>query len=75
MNPRIREVTPSDDYKLKLVFTNGEQGIYDYSHLLNFGVFKELKDLHYFKQVKVWTAQLYGRMSKIFAPTPCISIQ
>ena len=29
MNPRIREVIPTDDYKLKLVFTNGESGVYD----------------------------------------------
>ena len=53
MNPRIKEVIPTDDYKLKIVFTNGERGIYDCSHLLDFGVFKELKDKNYFKQVKV----------------------
>jgi DUF971 family protein len=53
MNPRISEVAPADDYKLKLIFTNGERGIYDCSSLLNFGVFKELGDKNYFKQVKV----------------------
>jgi len=53
MNPRISEVAPADDYKLKLVFTNGEQGVYDCSSLLDFGVFKELGDKNYFKQVKV----------------------
>ena len=53
MNPRIKEVIPTDDYKLKIVFTNGERGVYDCSHLLDFGVFKELKDKNYFKQVKV----------------------
>ena len=53
MNPRIREAIPTDDYKLKLVFTNGERGIYDCSGLLNFGVFQELQDKNYFKQVKV----------------------
>lgn len=41
------------DYQLKLTFTNGEKGIYDCSHLLNFGVFQELKNHHYFNQVKV----------------------
>ena len=44
MNPRIKEATPINDYKLKLVFTNGEQGTYDCSQLLDFGVFKELRD-------------------------------
>jgi len=53
MNPRIIEVVPADDYKLKLTFTNGEQGIYDCSSLLDFGVFKELGDKNYFKQAKV----------------------
>lgn len=53
MNPSVRQVIPADDYKLVLVFTNGEQGIYDCSPLLNFGVFKELNDLNYFKQVQV----------------------
>ena len=41
MNPRISKAIPADDYKLKLVFTNGEEGIYDCSGLLNFGVFQE----------------------------------
>ena len=53
MNPRIKEVITTKDYKLKLTFTNGEKGIYDCSGLLNFGVFQELKDKSYFKQVRV----------------------
>ena len=53
MNPRIKEATPINDYKLKLVFTNGEQGTYDCSQLLDFGVFKELRDSAYFQQVTV----------------------
>ncbi|NKC15638.1 MAG: DUF2442 domain-containing protein [Gammaproteobacteria bacterium] len=53
MNPRVSSVKPTDDYKLKLHFDNGETGIYDCSGLLNFGVFQELKDVSYFKQVKI----------------------
>ena len=53
MNPRIAEVTPAENFKLKLVFSNGEKGLYDCSELLNFGVFKELQDSNYFNQVKV----------------------
>ncbi|MCX6582773.1 MAG: DUF2442 domain-containing protein [Candidatus Aminicenantes bacterium] len=53
MNPRISKVFPTDDYKLVLVFNNGERRIYDCSGLLNFGVFKELKNVGYFKQEKV----------------------
>jgi hypothetical protein len=53
MNPRVRRVSASSDYKLHLEFTNGELGFYDCSSLLDFGVFKELKDLNYFKQARV----------------------
>lgn len=53
MNPRIKKVIPKENYKLLLFFTNGEKGLYDCSALLNFGVFQELKNINYFKQVKV----------------------
>lgn len=53
MNPRVKEVFATNDYKLDLVFTDGERGTYDCRSLLDFGVFKELKDPSYFKQVKV----------------------
>jgi len=53
MNPRVNQVTATNDYKLRLVFTNGEQGVFDCTNLLNFGVFKELKSKFYFNQAKV----------------------
>jgi len=53
VNPRVTEVIPTDDYKLKLIFTNGEQGLYDCSNLLDFGVFQEFRNYNYFKQAKV----------------------
>lgn len=53
MNPRVKDVSASSDYKLHLVFTNGEHGVYDCSDLLDFGVFKELRNTSYFTQAKV----------------------
>ena len=53
MNPRVKKVSASNDYKLHIVFTNGENGVYDCSSLLGFGVFKELRNTSYFTQVKV----------------------
>ncbi len=53
MNPRVKDVIPIDNYCLQLTFSNGEQGVYDCSHLLTFGVFRELIDCAYFRQVKV----------------------
>ena len=53
MNPRVSKVSTTDNYQLSLVFINGEKGIYDCSNLLEFGVFKELKNKHYFNQVRL----------------------
>ena len=53
MNPRVKAVWVTDDYKLELLFTNDERGIYDCSHVLDFGVFRELQDKEYFKRAKV----------------------
>ena len=52
MNPRVTSVKVLKDYKLELVFSNGEVGIYDCTDLLDFGVFKELRDTSYFRQVQ-----------------------
>jgi len=53
MNPRVSEVIPLEDYKLMLIFTNKEKGIYDCAGLLDFGVFQELRDRSYFKKVRI----------------------
>ncbi len=50
MNPRVKAVKTRDNYKLEIIFSNGEVGIYDCTPLLNFGVFTELKDEDYFRQ-------------------------
>ena len=54
MNPRVKSVSAISGYKLRIQFNNGEEGIYDCTHLLDFGVFKELRDKSYFKQAKAW---------------------
>jgi len=53
MNPRVTEVSTTDDYRLNLIFTNGEKGVYNCSALLDFGIFRELKNLSYFHQARV----------------------
>jgi hypothetical protein len=53
MNPRVRAATAGDAYQLKLIFSNGEVGVYDCSPLLDFGVFRELRDPSCFRQVRV----------------------
>ncbi len=53
MYPTIKEVIPGDDYKLHIVFENGERGTLDVRPFLDFGVFRRLKDQEAFKRVKV----------------------
>src|SRR4030042_311801 len=53
MYPRVKSVRAGDDYRLELVFTNGETRSYDCRPLLDFGVFRELKDANYFRQARV----------------------
>ena len=52
MNPRVKSVEPLSGYRLKIVFTNGETGVYDCQPLLDFGVFAELRDETYFRRVR-----------------------
>jgi hypothetical protein len=53
MNPRVKSVTALEGYKLRVEFNNGECGIYDCTSLLEFGVFRELKNIQYFKKASV----------------------
>ena len=53
MNPRVKAVVPKEGHKLEITFSNGEVGIYDCSGLLDFGVFKELRDPGYFAEARV----------------------
>ena len=41
------------NYKLRIVFDNGERGMYNCAVLLDFGVFRELRNPVYFQQVRV----------------------
>jgi len=52
MNPRVKSVRPKSGFKLEIVFTNGELGIFDCTPLLDHGVFRELADVSYFEQVR-----------------------
>ena len=53
MYPAVKEVVPGDDYTLSVFFDNGENGILDLKPMLDFGVFKALKDDETFRRVHV----------------------
>ena len=53
MYPSVKEVTPREDYTLSVKFDNGEEGILDLKPILDFGVFKRIKDNDAFRRVRV----------------------
>ncbi|WP_405420561.1 DUF2442 domain-containing protein [Marinobacter flavimaris] len=49
----IKSVEALDDYKLKVVRIDGLEGVLDMSPYLEKGIFHELKDTDYFRQVGI----------------------
>lgn len=53
LGPRVTQATPLADYKLLIVFDNGEKRIFDAKPLLSYPCFKPLVNESFFKTVKV----------------------
>ncbi len=53
MNPRVLKVRPLEDFRLYIVFDNGEERIFDVSPYLERGIFTELKAPSQFNSVRV----------------------
>ncbi|AOS85093.1 hypothetical protein BIU88_10120 [Chlorobaculum limnaeum] len=46
-------VKPLPDYRLYVEIEDGRRGVFDMKPYLDFGVFRELRDEHYFNQVGI----------------------
>jgi hypothetical protein len=68
MYPRVKDVKPTDDYKLILTFTNDEKKIFDVTPYLDKGFFKQLKDKSYFKSVKPFMDSIQWQNGQDFCP-------
>ena len=53
MSPAVKSVEAKENYILRIVFENDEIKEFDVTPFLDKGIFNELKDVNYFKQVKV----------------------
>lgn len=51
--PRPKKVEVLENYKLKILFDNGEQKIYDMEKNIKEKFYRNLENLDYFKTVKV----------------------
>lgn len=47
----VKKVKPLENYQIYVEIENGEKGIFDLNPYLDKGVFKELRNKNYFKQV------------------------
>ena len=48
MNPRVMNVVPLDDFRLRLSFANGEHRVFDVKPYLAYPAFKRLANAGYF---------------------------
>ena len=53
MYQAIVSVRPNKDFSLAVVFEDGAAGVLDMNPYLDFGVFKRLRDLEQFEQVRI----------------------
>lgn len=49
----VRTVRPLSDYRIYVEIADGRRGIFDLKPYLDRGVFRELRDEHYFRQVGI----------------------
>jgi len=68
MNPRVKDVKPTQNYTLHLWFKNGEEGIFDMKPYLDTGVFKTLKDKALFNTVRVCASSIAWKNNVDIAP-------
>jgi hypothetical protein len=53
VNPRPTTVRPLPNHELEIKFSNGESRVFNMKPYLEFGVFRELKNVSYFNQAQV----------------------
>ncbi len=64
----IKKVKPLPDYKIYVETVAGRKGIFDVTPYLDFGVFRELRDINYFNQVGVKNGSVTWPYQQDIAP-------
>ena len=49
----VKIVKPLPDYRIYVEIENGRKGVFDLKPYLDRGIFRELRDVHYFNQVGI----------------------
>ncbi len=53
MSWNVKTVKPLSDYRIYVEIEDGRKGVFDMRPYLDHGVFRELRDVHYFNQVGI----------------------
>jgi hypothetical protein len=68
MNPRVIKASAKKNYKVELLFDNGEERVFDVSPYLNKGIFSELKEPKVFYSVKAIDGTIQWQNEADFCP-------
>jgi hypothetical protein len=65
---KVINVTPLENYTLELKFDGGEVRIFDVNPYLDYGIFQELKEVNYFKSVRIMFDSIAWPNGQDFSP-------
>jgi hypothetical protein len=65
---KVISATANDDYSLTLEFNDGSIKCFDVKPYLDKGIFRELRNLDYFKDIKIAFGTVRWRNEQDFAP-------
>ncbi len=65
---KVTEAIPNDDFTIDLRFNDGSLRRFDTKPYLDKGVFRELKDLSYFRNISLAYGTVQWRNEQDFAP-------
>ena len=68
MNPRVRNVTPNNNYTITLTFQNDEVKVFDVTPYLDKGIFQELQDMRLFNSVRPFLGSIQWQNGQDFCP-------
>jgi hypothetical protein len=64
----VKFVKPLPDYRIYVEIEDGRKGIFDLKPYLDLGVFRELRNVHYFNQVGIVFGAVTWRNEQDIAP-------
>ena len=69
----VKTVKPLPDFRIYVEIENGRKGIFDLKPYLDHGVFRELRDIHYFNRVGILFGAVTWPNEQDIAPETLLS--